>query len=471
MRGVVLGGHGLFTWGPTAKDCYRTTLEMINRRPPAGSSANARGEPPSAASASRPCRGPSGASSPRSSCRPFASAFRAASARSAISPTRAAVLEFVNSRDSSALAALGTSCPDHFLRTKIRPLVLPFDPAARQPRRRRSTSLDERSPTIAPTTRPTTSDASIPDSPPMRDPNRGHLSGPGRRHAVLRQGQSDRAHRRRVLCQCDQRDARRIAASAAMSGCKEQEAFDIEYWLLEEAKLQRMPKPKSLAGRVALVTGGAGGIGQAIARAADWARAPASCSPISTRRALMTAVADFGKRFGKDLGRRRSCRRDDEPAVEAAFRETLSRYGGIDICRRQCGHRLGRAVRGHFARALEPQHRHPRDRLFPCRARAGYRIMKDQGLGGAIVFIASKNALAASPGRVRLLHRQGGGGSSCALPRARRRAPWHPRQYGQSGRGAARLQDLAGRMADAARRVEQGRARMSSKRSTASARC
>ena len=132
LKGVVLGGHGLFTWGPTSKDCYEITLEMINKaarwlereRPQAQ---------PSAGRASRRCRGRTGAMSPRSSCPPFAGVFRASERKIGHFTDAPAVLEFVNSRDLKPLAALGTSCPDHFLRTKIRPLVLPST-------RRRATS-------------------------------------------------------------------------------------------------------------------------------------------------------------------------------------------------------------------------------------------------------------------------------------------------------------------------------------------
>ena len=169
MKGVVLGGHGLFTWGPTSKECYRITLEMINK-----AARMARGEArqrqPSEGRVWRPCRGRIGAMSRRSSCPPFASTFPQASARSGTSPTRRRCWSSSIRAISSPLAALGTSCPDHFLRTKIRPLVLPYDPTAR--------NLDAVIASLDKTLADYRADYAAyyerckhPNSPAMRDPN------------------------------------------------------------------------------------------------------------------------------------------------------------------------------------------------------------------------------------------------------------------------------------------------------------
>ena len=182
-------------------------------------------------------------------------------------------------------------------------------------------------------------------------------------------------------------------------GLAEQEAFNIEYWLLEEAKLQRMPKPKSLAGRDRAGHRRRRRHRQGDRGAAAWARAPASCSPTSTRQASMRRVADFGKRFGKDAVARRPGRRDRaRPRSRPRFHEAAARVRRHRHRRLQRRHRLGGGVRGHLARTLEPQHRRSSPTGYFLAARGGYRLMKEQGLGGAIVFIASKNALAASPG-------------------------------------------------------------------------
>ena len=162
-------------------------------------------------------------------------------------------------------------------------------------------------------------------------------------------------------------------------GLKEQEAFDIEYWLLEEAKLQRLPKAKSLAGRVALVTGGAGGIGQAIAARLLREGACVVLADIDAK-SLDATVADFSKRFGKDVVAGVNVDVTSEAAVDAAFRETVLGYGGIDIVVANAG--IASAA------PFEDTSLELWNRNFAIlatgyflSARAGYRIMKDQGLG------------------------------------------------------------------------------------------
>ena len=392
MRGVVLGGHGLFTWGPTAKDCYRTTLEMINRAA-RWLGANARGEA---------FGGQRVDALPRADRRDIAAKLLPAIRKRISASERkighftdaAAVLEFVNSRDLKALAALGTSCPDHFLRTKIRPLVLPFDPAARNLDSVLA-SLDQNIADYRADYEAYYRRCKRPDSPPMRDPNAVIYLVPG--VGMLSFAKDKSTARIAAEFYVNAINVMRGASSVSRYvGLKEQEAFNIEYWLLEEAKLQRMPKPKSLAGRVALVTGGAGGIGQAIAARLMSEGACVVLADIDAQ-SLDAAVADFGKRFGKDAVAGVHVDVTSEPAVEAAFREAVLAYGGVDIVVANAG--IASAA------PFEDTSLELWNRNFAIlatgyflSARAGYRIMKDQGLGGAIVFIASKNALAASPG-------------------------------------------------------------------------
>ena len=179
-------------------------------------------------------------------------------------------------------------------------------------------------------------------------------------------------------------------------GLAEQEAFDIEYWLLEEAKLQRMPKPKSLAGRVAIVTGGAGGIGQAIAARLAGEGACVVLADID-KTALETTVIEFRKRFGRDSVIGVPMDVTDENAVDSAFRDAVLAFGGLDLVVSNAGIASAAAFED---TSLELWNRNISILAtgYFLAARAGYRIMKDQGIGGGIIFIASKNAMAASAG-------------------------------------------------------------------------
>jgi rhamnulose-1-phosphate aldolase/alcohol dehydrogenase len=391
LKGVVLGGHGLFTWAATAKDCYRTTLEMINKAA-RWLSANAHGEA---------FGGPRVEPLPRADRRDVAAKLLPAIRKRISTGERkighftdtAAVLEFVNSRDLKALAALGTSCPDHFLRTKIRPLVLP-DPAARN-LDAVVASLDKSLADYRADYETYYGQCKRPDSPPIRDPNAVIYLVPG--VGMLSFAKDKATARIAAEFYVNAINVMRGASSVSRYvGLKEQEAFNIEYWLLEEAKLQRMPRPKSLAGRVALVTGGAGGIGQAIAARLMGEGACVVLADIDAK-SLDAAVVDFGKRFGKDAVAGVHVDVTSEPAVEAAFHEAVLAFGGVDIVVANAG--IASAA------PFEDTSLELWNRNFAIlatgyflSARAGYRIMKDQGLGGAIVFIASKNALAASPG-------------------------------------------------------------------------
>ena len=392
MKGVVLGGHGLFTWGPTSKECYRITLEMINK------AAQWLGAKAQGAAFG----GPRVEALSRADRRDIAAKLLPAIRKHISGSERKighftdapAVLEFVNSRDLKALAVLGTSCPDHFLRTKIRPLVLPFDSTAG--------NLDAVIASLDKTLADYRADYTAyyerckrPDSPAKRDPNAVIYLVPG--VGMLSFAKDKSTARIAAEFYVNAINVMRGASSVGRYvGLSEQEAFNIEYWLLEEAKLQRMPKPKSLAGRVALVTGGAGGIGQAIAARLMGEGACVVLADIDAQ-SLDAAVADFGKRFGKDVVSGVHVDVTSEAKVDAAFHEALLAFGGLDILVANAG--IASAAPFEDT-SLELWNRNISILAtgYFLSARAGYRIMKDQGLGGAIVFIASKNALAASPG-------------------------------------------------------------------------
>jgi rhamnulose-1-phosphate aldolase/alcohol dehydrogenase len=392
FKGVVLGGHGLFTWGPTSKECYRITLEMINK-----AAAWLAAKAPKAAFGGSRVEALSRADR-RDAAAKLLPAIRkhiSASERKIGHFTDApAVLEFVNSRDLKPLAALGTSCPDHFLRTKIRPLVLPYDPTAR--------NLDDLIVSLDKTLGAYRADYAAyyerckhPDSPAMRDPNAVIYLIPGVGMLSFAKDKSTA----RIASEFYVNAINVMRGSSSVGryvGLSEQEAFNIEYWLLEEAKLKRMPKPKSLAGRVALITGGAGGIGQAIAARLMSDGACVVLADIDAQ-SLDAAVADFGKRFGKDVVSGVSVDVTNESKVDAACHEAVLAFGGIDIVVANAGIASAAAFED---TSLELWNRNMAILAtgYFLSARGGYRIMKDQGLGGSIVFIASKNALAASPG-------------------------------------------------------------------------
>ena len=305
-----------------------------------------------------------------------------------------AVLDFVGGEKLAGLAALGTSCPDHFLRTKIWPLVLPFDPArdsvtdlaarvkpAIEAYRERYAAYYER--------------CKRPDWPKMRDANPVVYLVPGVGMITFA---ADKATARiclRVLPQRHQRDARR-RQRVHLPRAAEQEAFDIEYWLLEEAKLQRMPKPKALAGRIALITGGAGGIGLAIARRLMDEGACVLICDID-REALADAHAELSEKYSADLVASSWVDVTREDAVVAGFRDSAWKFGGVDICVSNAGIASASPV-DETSLATWQKNMDILATGYFLIARQAFQLLKTQAIGGSIVFIGSKNALAASPG-------------------------------------------------------------------------
>ena len=311
-----------------------------------------------------------------------------------------AVLEFVCSKEMPALAALGTSCPDHFLRTKIRPLIIPFDPNAQNvtdPENIDST-LDAL-PEVLEKYRQDYAGyfqrCKHADSPAMRDPNPVVYLVPG---VGMFTFANDKATAR-ISAEFYTNAINVMRESSAVSeycGLPEQEAFDIEYWLLEEAKLQRMPKPKSLAGRVAFVTGGAGGIGSATA---DRFLTEGACVVLADidKALLSETCKQLASTHGNDRVREVIMDVTDESQVSAAFATTAREYGGVDILISNAGIASSATVED---TTLELWNKNM-DILstgYFLVSREAFRVFKRQDLGGAVVFVASKNALAASPG-------------------------------------------------------------------------
>lgn len=392
-RGAVLEAHGLFTWGSTAKACYDTTIEIINRAIQwldAHADRQAGFGPARLAPLSRPRRLEVAAT-----LMPRIRGLISSNVRKVGHfDDSSTVLDFVNSQAFERLAALGTSCPDHFLRTKIRPLVLPFDPTHESEQQ-----LIERLPAAIDAYRAQYADyyrrCHRSYSPAMRDPNAVVYLIPA--VGMITFAADKVAARIAAEFYINAINVMRAASFVSTyRALPEQEAFDIEYWPLEEAKLQRLPKPKALAGRVALVTGGAGGIGLAIARRLLEDGACVVVTDIDSN-ALNQAVGSLQSQYGKDSSLGVWGDVTDEGSMLSLFAEASCSFGGLDICVSNAGIASAAAIED---TSLELWRRNI-DVLatgYFLVSRQCVKLLKAQGLGGSIVFIGSKNALAASAG-------------------------------------------------------------------------
>ncbi len=385
LKGVVLGQHGLFTWADTAKDCYLLTLEMINR---AAEWLAATGKTPAFGGAIVESRDRTGRLQVARRLMPLIRGRIGGSEAKAGHFTDAPeVLEFVNASDLARLAPMGTSCPDHFLRTKIKPLVVPADADA--------AALDDLIAGYRADYAAYYDRCKRPNSPAMRDPNPVIYLVPG--VGMLSFAKDKPTARISAEFYVNAINVMRGASGVSdYQGLPEQEAFDIEYWLLEEAKLQRMPKPRAMQGRVAFITGGAGGIGSATADRLLRDGCNVVLADIDAT-ALDEVVAGFAKRYGRDMVRGIPMNVTSEAQVLAAFEATIETFGGLDVVVNNAGITSAAAVED---TTLEMWNR-TMDILstgYFLVAREGYRIMKAQGLGGSMVFISSKNGVAASPG-------------------------------------------------------------------------
>ncbi len=395
LRGIMLGSHGLFTWGDTAYESYVNTLEVIEKCAEYLESNYGK---------SRPVFGGQKIKSLPVADRKLQAAKVAPILRGFCSSERkmighytddARVLEFINSNDLDKLAPLGTSCPDHFLRTKISPLVITLDP------NEDLSDVDAIKAKLAPAFqayRDMYSDyyntCKRDNSPAMRDPNPVVILYPGvgmftfaKDKTMARLASEYYINAVNVM--------KGAEAVSEYTSLPHQEAFDIEYWLLEEAKLQRMPKPKSLSGRVALITGSAGGIGKAIAKKFAEEGACVVINDINEER-LEGAKADFVKMFGKDAVSSTLLNVTDTDSTEKALDDACLAFGGVDIVVNNAGISISKSIADH---TLEEW-----DRLYDILvkgqfivSKAGIAVMRKQGFGGDIVNIVSKNAVVAGP--------------------------------------------------------------------------
>lgn len=395
LKGVMLGSHGLFTWGDTSYESYVNTLEVIEKCAEYLESNYGK---------KRPVFGGQKIESLAVEARQLKAAKVAPILRGFCSSERkmighytddARVLEFINSNDLEKLAPLGTSCPDHFLRTKISPLVLELEP---------NEDLSDVEAIKAKLTpafeayRKMYSDyyntCKKSNSPAMRDPNPVVILYPGvgmftfaKDKTMARLASEYYINAVNVM--------KGAEAVSEYTSLPHQEAFDIEYWLLEEAKLQRMPKPKALSGRIALITGSAGGIGKAIAKRFAEEGACVVINDINVER-LEGATADFTKTFGKDAVSSALLNVTDEISTEKALDAACLAFGGVDIVVNNAGISISKSIAEH---SLEDW-----DKLYDILvkgqfivSKAGIEVMRKQGFGGDLVNIVSKNAVVAGP--------------------------------------------------------------------------
>ncbi|MCC5954908.1 MAG: bifunctional rhamnulose-1-phosphate aldolase/short-chain dehydrogenase [Natronohydrobacter sp.] len=392
MRGAVLESHGLFTWADDAKECYLTTLEIINKAA-AWLDAQSQGKPAFGGARVAPL--------PADQRRAVAARLMPA-IRGLISADRhkvghfddsPAVLDFVCSHMLDTLAPMGTSCPDHFLRTKIAPLVVSCNPEA--------VDLDATLSSLPAAIAAYRADYAAyytrckhGDSPALRDPNAVVYLVPGvgmitfaLDKATARISGEFYVNAINVM--------RGASTVSTYQGLAEQEAFDIEYWLLEEAKLQRMPKPKALAGRVAMVTGGAGGIGSATAVRLLHEGACVVLADIDGTAAQQVADG-LAKVYGADVVRSVAMDVTVEAQVISAFDHAAVEFGGIDILVSNAGIASSAPVE-ETTLAMWNRNMDILATGYFMVSREAFRTLRAQGIGGSVIFVASKNGLAASP--------------------------------------------------------------------------
>jgi len=388
LKGIMLGSHGLFTWGDTAYESYINTLEVIEQ------CAN---YIESHLGKKRPVFGGQKIQTLSEAERRDKSANIAPILRGFCSSERkmvghfsddAKVLEFINAHDLDKLAPMGTSCPDHFLRTKIAPLVL--DPQQVEDKIYLETIFT----TYRDQYRNYYNACKHPDSPAMRDPNPVVILYPGVGMFTFAKDKTTA----RLAAEYYLNAINVMRGAAAISeytALPRQEAFDIEYWLLEEAKLQRMPKPKPLSGRVALITGSGGGIGKAIAQKFAEEGACVVLNDLNVER-LEAAKAEFLKDFGKDAVAAVLLDVTDKTSVTSAMEAACLAFGGVDIVVNNAGISISQTIAAHSEENW--------DKLYDILVKgqflvsqAGINVLRKQGFGGDIVNIVSKNAVVAGP--------------------------------------------------------------------------
>ncbi|WP_323101257.1 bifunctional aldolase/short-chain dehydrogenase [Intrasporangium sp. YIM S08009] len=390
--GCILGGHGVTAWGASSEECEQNSLWIIqtaaayieqNSKPePFGAELPGYGALPAIERHAR-------AAAIAATIRGIASTDRPMVGHYTDSDV---VLDFLAHAEHPRLADLGTSCPDHFLRTKVKPLVLDLPATAtaeemtarlkelHEPYREDYRGYYERNAT--------------PDSPAIRgaDPLIVLVPGVG----MFSYGKDKQTARVAGEFYVNAINVMRGAEGlSSYAPIDEAEKFRIEYWALEEAKLQRMPKPKPLATRIALVTGAASGIGKAIANRLAAEGACVVVADLDLGKA-QDAAAEIG---GADVAIGVRADVSDEAAVQAAVDAAVLAFGGLDLVVNNAGLSLSRSLLDTSVADWDLQHAVMAKGSFLV-SRAAARVLIDQGLGGDIVYISSKNSIFAGPNNI-----------------------------------------------------------------------
>ncbi|TDD47599.1 bifunctional aldolase/short-chain dehydrogenase [Kribbella antibiotica] len=390
--GCILGGHGITAWGETSAECEANSLEIIRTA--------------ERFLAERGSAEPFGAVVPGFEALPASERrARAAALAPVIRGLASAdkpqvghftdsdvVLEFTARERLAELAALGTSCPDHFLRTKVRPLVLDLPPSA--PLEDAVARLKELHATYREDYAAYYHRYAEVDSPAMRGADPAIVLVPG--VGMFSFGKDKQTARVAGEFYVNAINVMRGAESVSTyAPIDEREKFRIEYWALEEAKLQRMPKPKPLATRVALVTGAGSGIGRAIALrlAAEGACVVVADLDLAAAEAVAKEIgtSDVAVAVGADVS--------SAAAVAAALDEAVLAFGGVDLVVNNAGLSISKSLLETTERDWDLQHDVMAKGSFLV-SKAAAKVLIDQGIGGDIVYISSKNAVFAGPNNV-----------------------------------------------------------------------
>jgi rhamnulose-1-phosphate aldolase/alcohol dehydrogenase len=394
----MLGSHGLFTWGDTAYESYLNTLEVVEIC--AQYLENNYGKKgPVFGGQKIPLLPPKERLEKAASIAPVLRGFCSSQTRMVGHFTDdARVLEFINSNDLERLAPMGTSCPDHFLRTKISPLVLDITSIKGISNTKElKEKLEPQFCDYRKMYEDYYNNCKHESSPAMRDANPVVIIYPGVGMFTFAKDKQTA----RVAAEFYINAINVMKGAEAISeytSLPRQEAFDIEYWLLEEAKLKRLPKAKPLTGRVAMITGSAGGIGKAIVKKFAEEGCCVIISDINRERMAATEQK-FKEIFGRDAVASIMLDVTNNQTIENAFEEVALLFGGVDIIVNNAGISISKPIEEHTIADWDNLYNILVKGQFLV-SQSGIKIMRKQDFGGDIINIVSKNSVVAGPNNV-----------------------------------------------------------------------